>query len=141
MKKILAGAALGALLCVMPAVAQTPPATPGATAPATPSAPPPPSHCGAIPAAPQFPHGADASATEMNAANTAYQTWASDAHTKLECRREEVSTLMAQAVAAREDFNASVNQLSGVTTAWQAEVDAYNQRHPSGHRPEERLHH
>lgn len=110
---------------------------------APPSVPAPPSHCGTINPAPQLPHGADATAAQMQTANDAFTAWATDTHTKLECRREETRVLMAQATAAHDDFNNSVTQMNDVTTSWQAEVAAYNTRHghaPAGHQPEERLH-
>ena len=116
--KTFALALLVAALAVGPALAQTE----GAPAPAASS------RCGAIPAPPTVPDGATANRRAMNAAREAYNAWAPQAQTVLDCRRTEVQELTARAEALVSEFNAANAQAREVSQQMVAEDAEFNAR-------------
>jgi hypothetical protein len=127
--RVLIGAAAVALLTAVSAFAQTPPPT--TTPPpavVTPPAEVPPSRCPALSDAPALPDGAVASAAEMEAGNTTYQTWATAYQAAVACRRTEVEELRAIEAARRSEYNAAAERLNTTTTSWVAEAAEFNAR-------------
>lgn len=114
--KLLIGAAAAALLFAGTATAHT--ATP----------PLPPSRCGAPPTAPTLPDGATASSAQVEAGNTAYNTWAPLMQANVQCRRAEAEEMRAQADARTTEYNGLASQLTTTVSSWQAEVAEYNAR-------------
>lgn len=125
--KVLVGAAVSALLLTGVAFAQTTPA-----APATPATPLP-TQCGAIPPAPTIPDGGHANATQMHTVDTAYRAWATDAQSKLNCRRAEIQAADAQVKAAEAEFNTQSANATQASNAYNAAITAFNARGVTAH--------
>lgn len=117
MKVLLISAALVSLAMTAPASAQDAPAGPV-----------PASTCGEIAAAPTLPDGAEAGRSQMERGNDHFQEWARAATVVVTCRQAEVRSLEAQTQARVAEYNAMVESVNAVNTAWQAEAEEFNQR-------------
>jgi hypothetical protein len=122
--KVIVGAALAAFLMAGAAAAQNT-ETPAPAAPAAPAA----SSCAAIPSAPaDLPDGANATGPQMQAGNTAYNTWMEGLNPVLTCRREEAQAAQARADSLREQYNTANAAAAAVNQSWVAEVEEFRGR-------------
>ena len=126
--RVLIGAA-AALLFAASAAAQT------ASTPATPTPPAPPSACGEATPAPAQPDMAHVTSAQMNNANRAFEAWANETRTKLQCRQNEVRTLATQAAAAEQAYNAQAASFNTSVNSWNAATTAYNSQHARSANP------
>lgn len=116
--RVLLGAMAAVLLPTSGAAAQVGGESAGASAAA----------CSAAPAMPSLPDGANASREQMDAANTAFTTWALAYRNNLQCRRAEAEALYARWQARVAEHNALADALNQQHTAWEAEVAEFNDR-------------
>ncbi len=119
MKHVISAAALASVLLVGAAFAQTDPAPAAAATVAANS------QCAALTAEPTLPDAATATPQQIQAGNTAYQTWATAAQQVIQCRHAEVEQAQARLTALTEEHNAIVRRINTLTQSWGATTTAY----------------
>lgn len=118
--RLVLGAAIAVIMMTGAALAQTEGAatTPPPAVQAT-------SQCAPTPAAPTPPDGATASRDDINAFNTAYQTYGAAVTAALQCRRTELTQIQATTQSLLDQHNALAQTMNGLTTAWTAETQEF----------------